>query len=79
MLTETMTSPTQLALLEEVRAQLPEMTWVSYQPINRDNVLKARDWRLAARYSSGLSFQSRQRGGFARLRFSARRTGTRRV
>ena len=40
LLTETMTSPTQLALVSEVQAQLPEMTWVSYDPINRDNVLE---------------------------------------
>ena len=38
LLTETITSPTQLALIEDLRGLMPEMRWVSYEPVNRDNV-----------------------------------------
>ena len=37
-ITETMTSPTQIGLMNDLRDLLPEMRWVSYEPVNRDNV-----------------------------------------
>ncbi|MBW3636604.1 MAG: TAT-variant-translocated molybdopterin oxidoreductase, partial [Armatimonadetes bacterium] len=37
-LTETITSPTQLAQLAEIQRQLPRAKWHSYEPVNRDNV-----------------------------------------
>ena len=37
-LTGTITSPSTLALMDELKAALPKMTWVSYEPINSDNV-----------------------------------------
>jgi molybdopterin-containing oxidoreductase family iron-sulfur binding subunit len=36
-LTESITSPTQLDLLAEIRRQLPRAKWHSYEPINADN------------------------------------------
>ena len=38
LITETITSPTQLSLIEDLQRQLPNLRWVSYEPINRDNV-----------------------------------------
>ena len=38
LITETLTSPTQLQLIDDLRQQLPQMRWVSYEPVNRDNV-----------------------------------------
>lgn len=38
LLTNTITSPTTLDLISQMKAQLPQMRWVSYEPINRDNV-----------------------------------------
>ena len=37
-ITETITSPTQLSLINDLRDLLPELRWVSYEPVNRDNV-----------------------------------------
>jgi len=37
-LTGTLTSPTTLDLIGQLQNQLPKMRWVSYEPINRDNV-----------------------------------------
>ncbi len=38
LITETITSPTQLSLIQDIQDLLPQMRWVSYEPINRDNV-----------------------------------------
>lgn len=38
LLTGTITSPSTLSLIAEMKAALPEMKWVSYEAINRDNV-----------------------------------------
>ena len=38
LLTESITSPTQLGLINDLRDLLPELRWVSYEPVNRDNV-----------------------------------------
>ena len=38
LITETITSPTQLSLIEDLQRQLPNLRWVSYEPVNRDNV-----------------------------------------
>ena len=37
-ITETITSPTQIGLMNDLRDLLPELRWVSYEPVNRDNV-----------------------------------------
>ncbi len=37
-LTETITSPTALAMLSEIKGKLPRAKWHSFEPINRDNV-----------------------------------------
>ena len=38
LITETITSPTELSLIQDLQRQLPQLRWVSYEPINRDNV-----------------------------------------
>ena len=38
LITETLTSPTQLSLIQDIQDILPEMRWISYEPVNRDNV-----------------------------------------
>ena len=38
LITETITSPTQISLIQDLQKQLPNVRWVSYEPINRDNV-----------------------------------------
>ena len=38
LITETITSPTQLELIGDLKRQLPQLRWVSYEPVNRDNV-----------------------------------------
>ncbi len=38
LVTETITSPTLLSLIKDAKAQLKGMRWISYEPINRDNV-----------------------------------------
>jgi MoCo/4Fe-4S cofactor protein with predicted Tat translocation signal len=38
LLTGTITSPTLLDQIAQLQADLPQMKWVSYEPINRDNV-----------------------------------------
>ena len=47
LITETITSPTQLSLIEDLQKQLPKLNWVSYEPVNRDNV------RLGTRLAFG--------------------------
>ena len=37
-LTDTITSPTQIGLMNDLRDLMPELRWVSYEPVNRDNV-----------------------------------------
>ncbi len=37
-ITETITSPTQISLMNDLRDLMPELRWVSYEPVNRDNV-----------------------------------------
>ena len=38
LITETITSPTQLSLIQDIQDLMPEMRWISYEPVNRDNV-----------------------------------------
>ena len=38
LITETITSPTQLSIINDLKQLLPKLNWVSYEPINRDNV-----------------------------------------
>jgi MoCo/4Fe-4S cofactor protein with predicted Tat translocation signal len=38
LVTETVTSPTQLSLIKDLQAAYPKMQWVSYEPINRDSI-----------------------------------------
>ena len=38
LITETITSPTQLSLIKDIQDILPNMRWISYEPVNRDNV-----------------------------------------
>ena len=38
LITETLTSPTQLSLIKDIQDLLPQMRWISYEPVNRDNV-----------------------------------------
>ena len=38
LITETITSPTQLSLIADLQKLLPNLRWVSYEPVNRDNV-----------------------------------------
>ena len=38
LITETITSPTQLSLIKDIQDILPDMRWISYESINRDNV-----------------------------------------
>ncbi len=38
LLTGTITAPSTLSLIRELQTALPQMKWVSYEPINRDNV-----------------------------------------
>ena len=47
LITETITSPTQLSLIEDLQKQLPKLNWVSYEPVNRDNI------RLGTRLAFG--------------------------
>ncbi len=47
LLTGTITSPSTLSLIKELQTALPQMTWVSYEPINRDNL------RLGAQLAFG--------------------------
>ena len=47
LLTGTITSPSTLSLIAELKTALPQMTWVSYEPVNRDNV------RLGAQMAFG--------------------------
>ncbi len=37
-ITDTITSPTQIGLMNDLRDLMPELRWVSYEPVNRDNV-----------------------------------------
>ena len=37
-ITETTTSPTQISLMQDLRDLMPELRWVSFEPVNRDNV-----------------------------------------
>ena len=38
LITETITSPTQISMIRDLQALLPQMRWVSYESVNRDNV-----------------------------------------
>ncbi len=38
LITETLTSPTELSLIQDLQDLLPQMRWVSYEPVNRDNI-----------------------------------------
>ena len=48
LLTGTITSPSTLSLIREMQTALPEMQWVSYEAINRDNVRKGAQLALTA-------------------------------
>ncbi len=60
-LTETVTSPTLQAQLNQLRAELPNMKWVQYEPINADNAMAGARMALGSPANSVYSFEKAER------------------